>query len=64
MADPRKEALLDAVADPAQTIEADGDRLTLRPMKDLERALDIIDRHASPDHVRPVAVLRPTRFEP
>lgn len=64
MTDPRKEALLDAVADPNLTVESDGDRLTRRSVKDIERALDVLDRHASGQNARPVAVLRETRFEP
>lgn len=62
MADPLEDRIIDAIADPNQTVEADGDRVTRRSVKELAEALDIVRAHRS-GKPRSYATLRSTRYD-
>jgi|GEM_PF-6388891 len=62
MADPLEDRIIDAIADPNLTVEADGDRVTRRSMKELTEALDIV-RERTAGKARPFATIRQARYE-
>lgn len=62
MADPLEDRIINAIADPNQTVEADGDRVTKRPVKELVHALDVVREHAT-GKSRPFATIRQARYD-